>query len=115
MADILIYANGECTKCKGTLELLQEMNVPHDVRFYLAEPLSEEELMALLVKLNIPASELIRRIEPEFTDYEGKELSEEEWIQAMLKHPVLMQRPVVQKGNKAIIARPPEKVLDFIK
>lgn len=97
------------------MEILQEMNVPHDVRFYLAEPLSEEELKTLLTKLNIPASELIRKSEPEFAAYEGKELSEEEWMQAILKHPVLMQRPVVAKGSKAIIARPPEKVLDFIK
>lgn len=115
MADILVYHNGECSKCRGALELLQEMNVLHDVRFYLAEPLSEEELKQLLVKLDIPASELVRKSEPEFAAYEGKELSEEEWIQAMLKHPVLMQRPVVEKDGKAIIARPPEKVLDLIK
>jgi arsenate reductase len=115
VADILVYHNGECSKCKGALELLQQMGVPHDVRFYLAEPLSEEELRALLAKLNIPASGLIRRTEPEFAAYEGKELGEEEWVQAILKHPVLMQRPVVEKNGKAIIARSPEKVLDFIK
>lgn len=115
MAEILVYHNGECSKCRGALELLQEMNVPHDVRFYLAEPLSEEELRSLLVKLGIPASELIRKSEPEFAAYEGKELSEEEWIQAILRHPVLMQRPVVEKNDMAIIARPPEKVIDFIK
>lgn len=115
MADILVYHNGECSKCKGALELLQQIGVPHDVRFYLAEPLSDAELRALLAKLNIPASELIRKSEPEFSAYEGRELSEEEWIQAMLQHPILMQRPVVEKNGKAIIARPPEKVLDLIK
>lgn len=115
MAEILVYHNGECSKCRGALELLQEMNVPHDVRFYLAEPLSEEELKALLVKLDIPAAQLIRKSEPEFAAYDGKELGEEEWIQAILQHPVLMQRPIVEKNGKAIIARPPEKVIDFIK
>lgn len=115
MADIVVYHNGECSKCRGALELLQEMNVPHDVRFYLAEPLSEEELKALLIKLNIPAAALVRKSEPGFAAYEGKELNEEEWIRALLEHPILMQRPIVEKGSKAIIARPPDTVLDFIK
>ena len=115
MADILIYHNGECSKSKGALELLQEMGVPHDVRFYIAEPLSVEELRTLIAQLNVPISELIRKTEPTFTEqFVNAVLTDEEWIEVLADNPQLLQRPIVVKANKAIIARPPGKVLEFI-
>ena len=64
MAGITIYHNGECSKCRGALEIMQERGIPHDVRWYLAEPLSETELTALLKKLDMLPSQLVRKSEP---------------------------------------------------
>ena len=115
MADITIYHNGECSKCKGALELLQEKGVAHDVRWYMAEPLTGEELKSLLVKLHMKAHELVRTGEELYkTAYEGKEISEDEWLKILTEQPELMQRPIVVKGDIAIVARPPEKVLELI-
>lgn len=111
---ITIYHNGECSKCRGALEILQERNIPYEVRWYLAEPLSKDELTALLKKLDIPPSGLVRKSEPLYTEqYEGKNMSEEEWLDILAENPILVQRPIVEKGDKAIIARPPERVLSF--
>jgi len=112
---ITIYHNGECSKSKGALEILQEKNIPHEVRYYLIEPLGENELRELLFKLQMPASELVRKSEPLYREqFEGKEVSEAEWIQILAENPILIERPIVLNGTKAIIARPPEKVLDII-
>ncbi len=116
MPDIIVYHNGECSKCRGALELLQEMGVPHEVRFYRAEPLTAEELKTILRQLNLPVSALIRKGEALFTEqFADAILTDEEWIKVLIEHPELMQRPIVVKGDKAIIARPPEKVLEFVR
>src|ERR1700733_10950080 len=106
---LIIYHNGECSKSRGALEILQEQNIPHTVRWYIADPLSKEELETLVKKLNIPPSELVRKSEPLYVEkYEGKEISEQEWITILAENPVLIQRPIIEKGSKALIARPPE-------
>jgi len=115
MSSIIIYHNGQCSKCKGALELLQEKGVPHEVRWYVAEPLTKEELQILLNKLQMKAHELVRTGEELYkNEYEGKDISEEEWLDILIEKPELMQRPIVVKGDKAIIARPPEKVLEIL-
>ena len=112
---ITIYHNGTCSKCRGALEILQEKGIPHNVRWYLAEPLSADELRGLLKKLNIPASQLARKGEPYFIEHlEGKELSEDEWVNELIAHPEILQRPIVVNGGKAIIARPPERIFEVL-
>ena len=113
--EITIYHNGECSKCRGALEILQEQNIPHHIRWYLAEPLSKEELTVLLKKLGIPPSALVRKSEPLYKElFEGKDISEQRWLNILSKNPILIERPIVEMGDKAIIARPPEKVFDLI-
>ena len=115
MEELVIYHNGECSKCRGALEILQERGVPHTVRWYLTDPLSREELTSLLKKLELPAASLVRTTEELFeNEYAGKDVVEDQWIDILLEHPGLMQRPVVEKGDKAIIARPPERVFEII-
>jgi len=115
MPDITIYHNGRCGKSRGALEILQEKNIAHTVRWYLAEPLTEKEITALLKKLAIPASELVRKNEALYKEeYKNKTISEQEWITILAANPILIERPIVEKGNKAIIARPPEKVLELL-
>ncbi len=112
---VTIYHNGECSKSKGALELLQEKGIEHEVRYYLIDPLTEEELKDLLKKLRMPAADLVRKSEPVYMEqYEGKDLGEEQWINIMVMHPVLMERPVVVNGDRAVIARPAEKVFEVL-
>lgn len=112
---ITIYHNGECSKCAGALEIIQGKGIDYEMRYYLYEPPTVEELTNLLKKLNIPASELVRKTEPLYTEqYEGRDLTDEEWIKIINENPILMQRPVVVNGDKAIIARPPEKVFEVL-
>lgn len=116
MVGITVYHHGECSKCRGALELLQEAGIPHDVRFYIAEPLDVGEIKGLLTKLRARAEDLVRKTEPFFiANFGDKIRSENEWIEVLRSHPELMQRPIVVKGDRAIIARPPEKVLEFVK
>ena len=115
MDKLIIYHNGECSKCRGALEILQERGVPHTVRWYLADPLSREELASLLNKLAIPAAELVRTREELFQqNYSGKAISKEGWLEILATHPVLIQRPIIEWGNNAIIARPPERVFEIV-
>ena len=112
---LTIYHNGECSKCRGALEILQEENIPHNVRWYMADPLSKEELKELLNKLRLKAFDLIRQNEELYLEkYAGKELNEDEWINVLIENPSLMQRPIIVKGDIAIIARPPEILFEIL-
>lgn len=116
MEAVTIYHNGQCTKSGGALELLILNDIPHNVRFYMAEPLSEAELRDLLQKLGLKPRDIVRDYEQLYADlYQGKELSDDEWIKALLEHPELMQRPIIEKHDSAFVARPPELVLDLLK
>ncbi len=107
---ITIYHNGRCRTSRGALELLQEEGVPHQVRWYLADPLSPDELSALLRKLDMPAAALVRRKEAYFKEnLADKDFSEAEWLEILSTHPELMERPIVERGDKAVVARPPER------
>ena len=88
MEKITIYHNGLCTKSGGALELLISNNIPHDIRFYMTEPLTEDELRTLLAKLNLKPRDLVRDYEQTYHDlYQDKELTDDEWIKALLlKH-----------------------------
>lgn len=115
MSNITIYHNGRCGKSRGALEILQEQNIPHTVRWYLADPLSKEELQAILKKLGMQPSELVRKNEELYKEqYKGKNISEKEWLTILAENPALIERPIIEKGDKAIIARPPEKVFELL-
>ncbi|MGN6566302.1 MAG: arsenate reductase (glutaredoxin) [Flavipsychrobacter sp.] len=115
MSDIIIYHNGRCSKSRGALEILQEKGVPFQVRWYLTEPLNQKEIKALLKKLGMKASELVRTGEPLYKEqFKDQQLTEQQWVKVLAENPVLIERPIVEKGDKAIVARPPEKVLAFL-
>ncbi len=112
---VIIYHNSRCTKSREALEILRTENIPHEVRFYLEDPLNETEIRALLKKLQVPAVDLVRKNEEIYKEqFKGRELSEEEWIAALAKFPRLIERPVVVNGNRAVIARPPERVHEIL-
>ncbi|MBS1644586.1 MAG: arsenate reductase (glutaredoxin) [Bacteroidetes bacterium] len=112
---ITIYHNGRCSKSRGALEILQEKNIPHEIRWYLNDPLTAQELKALLKKLKMPASALVRQNEAYFKEHlKGKKLTEAALIKEMIAHPELIERPLVVNGDQAVVARPPERLHEIL-
>jgi arsenate reductase (glutaredoxin) len=110
--DFTIFHNPRCTKSRETLSILKENGIEPLVVEYLKNVPTKAELEMVLMKLHIKPVELIRKSEHLFKDkYKNLVLSDEEWVQVLLDNPVLIERPIVIRGNKAIIGRPPENVL----
>ena len=112
---ITIYHNPRCSKSRQTLELLNSRGVQANIRLYLEQHLNADELLDLLTMLDMTADQLVRKSEQYFKDnLRGKVLTQDQLIQAMIENPKLIERPIVVAGNKAIIGRPPEAVLEII-
>lgn len=109
-----IWHNNRCGKSRGALEILQEKGFTPNVVKYLETPPTAKEIKEVLKKAGIKAHDLIRTGEEEYKPYKGKTLTEAEWIQVMIEHPILIERPVVINGDKAVVARPPERVLEIL-
>ena len=106
-----VYHNNRCSKSRGALAYLDDKQETYEVIEYLKEPLNAKQIEELLVQLAIPATDLIRKGEPDFKEhFKGKELSEKEWIEAMVKYPKLIERPIIVKNGKAVIGRPTERI-----
>jgi len=113
---IRIYHNQRCSKSRSALALLEEHGEPFEVIHYLDTPPSAAELKALLSQLGISARQLLRTGEDIYKDLhlDNASLDDSVLIDAMTKHPHLIERPIVVARGKAVIGRPPEKVLDIL-
>ena len=112
---LTIYHNPRCRKSRETLQLIEDSGELVEVIEYLKEVPSKEELTKLIDYLGIQPFELIRKTEAEYKSlFKGKNLSDEEWVEAMTDYPKLIERPIVVKDKKAIIGRPPENVKEFL-
>lgn len=110
-----IYHNPRCTKSRETLALLKSKGKDPEIVLYLDTPPTATELKAILKKLKIKPEQLLRKGESIFKEqFKGKNLTDEQWIEAMVNNPKLIERPIVINGNKAVIGRPPEQVLDIL-
>ena len=111
-----IYHNPRCSKSRATLALLQEQGVQPDVVEYLKTPPSVSELEHILDMLGLEPRELIRRKEAEYREagLDDMSLSRDRLIEAMVKHPKLIERPIIVRGERAVIGRPPERVLELL-
>lgn len=116
MTDLTLYHNPRCSKSRGALELLEARGLQPQVVRYLETPPSTSELKSLLGKLGITARELLRSGEDEYKalGLSDTRLSEAQLIEAMAEHPKLIERPILIAGDKAVIGRPPEKVLELL-
>lgn len=114
MSDVRIYHNPRCGKSRSACALLTERGVDAEVIEYLKTPPSKEELRALLKKLGMKAGELVRRGEAVFKEnYADKALDDEALLDAMIAHPILIERPIIVRGDKAVVGRPPERVAEL--
>jgi arsenate reductase len=115
MSTVTLYHNPRCSKSRTTLALLQDNGIEPKIVLYLETPPDSSEIKALLKKLGISAAELVRRGEDEYkTSGLGKDSSEADIVAAMVKYPKLIERPIVVRGNKAVLGRPPENVLALL-
>jgi len=112
---IRIYYNPRCSKCRDVVAIVSEHGYTTELIQYLDTPPGKEELRDLLKKLGMKPMELIRKGEEVFKQqYLGRTLSNEEWLDVMVAHPVLIERPIVVRGDKAVVARPADKVLTLL-
>lgn len=110
-----IYHNPRCRKSRETLALIEEKGVNPDIILYLDKPPTQKKLKEILIALKIKPIDLIRKGEKLFKEkYKGQDLSDAEWIKILVKNPILIERPIVVKGKKAVLGRPPENVKDLL-
>jgi arsenate reductase (glutaredoxin) len=110
-----IYHNPRCSKSRETLALIEENGNSIEVIHYLEETPTVQELTEIITLLGISPEELIRKNEDIYkTTFKNQSLTNAEWIQAMVDNPKLIERPIVIHNNKAIIGRPPQKVLELL-
>lgn len=115
MSAVRIYHNPRCSKSRQALALLEQRGDAFDIINYLDEPLDNASISDLLVSLGLSARELMRKGEDAYKELnlDNPELSEAQLVQALADYPRLIERPIVVKDNQAIIARPPEKLLEL--
>ncbi|QTH64100.1 arsenate reductase (glutaredoxin) [Psychrosphaera ytuae] len=113
---ISILHNPRCSKSRQTLQLLQEKGIEPEVIEYLKTPPSAAELKSIITKLGIDTRDLFRKKEAEYkeTGANDESLTEQQLLDIMVATPKLIERPIVINGDKAVIGRPPENVLDII-
>jgi arsenate reductase len=116
MAEFTIYHNPRCSKSRQTLALLEERGVTPEVILYLETPPSAVQLRELLGKLGIPARQLLRKGEEAYREMglADPDLGDDALVDAMVRAPRLIERPVVVRGDRAVLGRPPENVLELV-
>ncbi|MHA6161528.1 arsenate reductase (glutaredoxin) [Pseudomonas sichuanensis] len=116
MTDLTLYHNPRCSKSRGALELLEARGLSPTIVRYLETPPDAATLKQLLAQLGIGARQLLRSGEDEYKalDLANPALTDTQLIEAMVQHPKLIERPILVAGSKAVIGRPPEKVLEIL-
>jgi arsenate reductase len=111
-----LYHNPRCSKSRGALQLLRARGIEPEIVPYLEQAPSPEELRSLLEMLRIGARELLRKGEPEYAalGLDDPSLADDDLLQAMASHPVLIERPILVLGHRAVIGRPPERILELL-
>jgi len=113
---IKIFHNPKCSKSSMTMKLLTERGIQANIVEYLQSPPNKQELEDILAMLNIEPRQLMRTHESEYSENNlaDESLSRNELIEAMVKFPILIERPIVISNGKAAIGRPPETVLEIL-
>ena len=113
---VILYHNPQCSQSRAVLALLEQNEITPEIIYYLDQPPGIDELRDLLDKLQLEVREILRRSEPEFEQLglDDSSLADEIILDILSHHPRLLQRPIVVKGETAIVGRPPEKVLKLL-
>jgi len=111
---VVIWHNPRCRKSREALELLRSRGVEPVIREYLKEPPSVEELADVVTRMGRPAAEIVRRKEAAFRELGLADADADTLLSAMAAHPKLIERPIVLRGARAVLGRPPEAVLEVV-
>lgn len=116
MQKALLIHNPRCSKSRGAKEILEEKGIQFDTIDYLKDGLKEKLLSHLPSLLGLSYIEMIRKNEDIYKELKlsEKKLSDKEWIEVLMKHPILLERPIFINGDKAVIGRPPELVIGIL-
>ncbi len=113
--EYVLWFESRCAACKRALELLRERGIEPELRRFLEEPPSPEEVAALLARLGLPPSAVARK---DADEYQALRLSDrsddDDLVRAIAQHPRILDRPILVAGDRAILARPPERVLELV-
>jgi arsenate reductase len=113
---VTVYQKPTCTSCRQVYRALKDSGVDFDAVDYYVDPIPKAKLQSLLKKMGMPARDLLRRNEPIYKELglAERDLSDAELVDLMVSHPDLIQRPIVEKGSRAILARPPERLKEIL-
>ncbi|HVC53653.1 MAG TPA: arsenate reductase (glutaredoxin) [Stellaceae bacterium] len=111
---VTIYHNPRCNTSRKTLALLRDKGIEPTIVEYLKTPYTEAQLKTLLRQMGLPAKAIVRKKEAAAAGIDPAKLSEDALIAALAKNPIAVERPIVVSGDKAALARPPEKVLSVL-
>jgi arsenate reductase len=116
MSKLTIYQKPTCTTCRTAMKMLQQAGVDFDAINYYIEPIPKAKLKGLLKKMGIKPRGLLRSKEPIYKQLKLAErnLSDDQLVDLMVKHPDLIQRPIIEKGERAVLARPPERLKEIL-
>lgn len=116
MTDLTVYEKPTCTTCRRLAHLLDERGIDFERVNYHVEPLAEAKIRELLAKAGIGPRDALRTKEPVYRELglDARDAPDDELIALMAEHPQLLQRPVVERGERAVLARPPERVLEIL-
>lgn len=113
---IIVYEKPTCTTCRQLAKILREAGIEYEAINYILDPIPRAELARLIEVMGISARELLRTREPAYRELGlgSRELSDDELLDAMAAHPELVQRPIVVRGERAILARPADRVRELL-
>jgi len=112
---VTIFYNPRCSKCREAKDILESNNCEIEIVEYLKDIPTKKELKDLLMKLGLKPFDLIRTKEPIFEKkFRNKKFTDAEWLQIIIENPILLERPIIIDGYKAVIGRPVEKVIDLL-
>ena len=113
---IRVYHNNRCSKSRGACDMLKASGIEVEIIEYLKTPPTKNEIRDILAKLGMKASEIVRRGEEIYkNNFACKEYTDAEWIKILSENPILIERPIIVNGDKAVIGRPLEKINEIIK
>lgn len=112
---LTVLHNPRCRKSREALSILEAANKQYDVREYLKNPLSKDEIIVVLEKLNLRPYDIIRKGEKVFKEhFKGKELTDDQWVDALIEYPILIERPIVITKEQAVVGRPSENIQSLL-
>jgi arsenate reductase len=116
MKKVTLFYNPRCSKCRDAYDILNGQGCEIEIIEYLKDTPTEKELKEVLKKLGLKPFDLLRKKEPLYVEkYKDKQLTDAQWLKVMCENPILIERPIAIYGNKAVICRPTERVVEILK